>query len=73
MGSLFTFWHFLPKKAHPCVIPHLLSHCASKSANGSSPHASHKSIVFHAFAQKPPWTDLHQILYSGSSLRPNQL
>jgi len=26
-----------------------------------------KSIIFHLFAQKPPWTDLHQIWYRASS------
>ena len=34
-GSDFNFSFYNPKNAHPYAIPRLLSHCASKSVQGS--------------------------------------
>ena len=34
-GQISIFHFITPKKAHPCAIPRLLSHCASKSVQGS--------------------------------------
>jgi len=33
-GSNFSFSFYYPKKAHPCAIPRLLSHCISNSVHG---------------------------------------
>jgi len=34
-GQDFNFSFYNPQNAHPCMIPRLLSHCASKSVQGS--------------------------------------
>ena len=61
MGQISIF-HFITQKAHPCAIPHLLSHCASKSVQGSllyvGPRKKNKKVtqkvIFHPFVQKSP-------------------
>jgi len=68
-GSDFNLSFYNPKKAHPCAIPRLLSHCASKSAHGSLLYVGPRKInekatqkvIFHPFAQKSPDTDFYQI------------
>ena len=57
-----SIFHFITKKAHPCAIARLLSHCASKSVQGLFLRWSEKKInrkvtqkvIFHPFAQKSP-------------------
>jgi len=64
------------------VRPRRLSHCALKSTQGSDLYMSfwkkvyvNKNVgcIFHPFAEKPQWTDLHEILHRGSPRRRNQL
>jgi len=62
-GEISIFHFITPKKAHPCAIPRLLSHCASKSVQESLLYVaprkkinkkSHKKLYFTPFAQKSP-------------------
>ena len=59
VGSSETDKHFSfynPKKAHPCAIPRLLSHCASKFVQGSLLYVGPRTqkVIFHPLAQKSP-------------------
>jgi len=61
-GTDFNFSFYNLKKGHPCAIPRLLSHCASKSVQGSLLYVgprknkikSHKKLYFTPLPRSPP-------------------
>jgi len=59
-GQISIFHFITHKKAHPCAISRLLSHCASKSVQGSLLYVGLRKkivtqkVIFHPFAQKSP-------------------
>ena len=46
-GQISIFLFYNPKKAHPCAIPRLLSHCASKSVQGSLLYVGPRKKINH--------------------------
>ena len=65
LESDFNISFYNHKKAHPCAIPRLLSHCASKSVHGSllyvGPRKKIKKVTqklyFTPLPGSPPLTD----------------